>query len=272
MSFRPLVLASVLSLSLSLALAPDAAAAGETFVEPKELAVVEHAYVSPPRGKDDKENYTLQLQIWGELRNDSKQTVRTITADVTFYDAAGKLIGIDSIGTASKKDVNDPTPGDRVDAEVHFVPPGASVPFQYRRNLAAIRGVPATHKITLRKAVVVPDGPRAVLTNASESVAVTANPNLPDNPTVARRRVFSATLENQGPAACRAPRLVISFFGPDGKIKDVRTFGARPEKNWELVVPKGGSVPVKGAVLVEHANAWYEKAPVKTYADCDPFG
>jgi hypothetical protein len=265
--------ALVASMPLVLALAPSAARAlpAADTVPAGELEIVEHTVVQPDRGKDDKENYWLQLQIWGEMRNHSRRTVRGITADVTYFDAAGKPIEIQSIGTAAKKDAGDTTPGDRIDAAVHFVPPGASVPFHYTRNLAAIRGVVASHKLTLRAARAVDEAPVGVVTGLRESVAETTNPALPGSTTVARRRAFTGAIRNDGRTGCRDPKLVVAFLSPAGKLRDVRSFDAAiGGAAAKLVVAPGTSAPVSGAVTAAHDVAWRESAPVRTFVDCAP--
>src|SRR5512140_227748 len=84
-----------------------AAAAGPAssapgLVDPSELEIVEHTVSRPPRGKDADEDFWIQYQIWGEMKNRSSRAVRAIAADVTFFDAQGKSIAIDSITTAVK--------------------------------------------------------------------------------------------------------------------------------------------------------------------------
>jgi hypothetical protein len=245
-----------------------ASASAPGLVPPSELEVVEHTVVSPARGKDDKENYWLQLQIWGEMKNKSNRTVELIRADITYYDAAGKRIGIDSINTAVRKDVGDKSAGEDVSSAVHFVPPGASVPFHYTRNLAAIKGVPASHKITLRAARAVADPPVGVAVGVKESVGDMKNPAL-ENGGVHRMRAFEGTIENRGKTGCRDPKLVVAFLSPDGKIKELASFDARREENYKLVLGPGQSTPFKGAVHAGFDAAWRETAPVKSWVGCE---
>ena len=238
-------------------------------VSASELEVVEHVVSSPARGKDDKENYWIQLQIWGEMKNKSNRTVYAIKGDVTYYDAAGKLIDIDSIATETKKDYGDKIPGDPVISEVHFIPPGGSVPFHYTRNLAAIKGVAASHKITLRPAEAVPSPPVGVTVGLKESVGEMRNPALPKSTTTNRMRAFEGEIRNDGKLGCRDPKIVIALLSPDGKVKEVDAFDAKTEDNHKLVLAQGQSTHVKGAVYVTGEDAWREKAQVKTYVDCD---
>lgn len=247
----------------------DRGTARPGMVSANELEVVEHTVSVPPRGKDDKENYWLQYQIWGEMKNHSKETVRDIVADVTFYDASGRMLDIHSIGTASKQDVGDHTPGETVRSEVHDVAPGASVPFHFMRNLAAIRGVPASHKITLRPARVATHPTRGVAVGVREQVADMSNPALPQSHLVSRMRAFEGAIKNEGASGCRDPKLVVAFLSPEGKIKELHSFDARNDQNYKLVVAPGESVPFKGAVYASFDDAWRESAPVKRYVDCE---
>lgn len=238
-------------------------------VSPTELEVIEHTVSVPPRGKDDKENYWLQYQIWGEMKNRSAETLRDIVADVTLYDASGRMIDIHSIGTASKQDVGDHTPGETVRSEVHDIPPGASVPFHFMRNLAAIRGVPASHKITLRPARVSTHPTRGVAVGVREQVGEMANPALPHSHLVSRMRAFEGSIKNEGASGCRDPKVVVAFLSPDGKIKELHSIDARNDQNYKLVLAPGESVPFKGAVYASFDDAWREAAPVKSYVDCE---
>jgi hypothetical protein len=246
-----------------------AATSRSALVDPSELEIVEHTVSEPPRGKDDKENFWIQLQIWGVMKNKSNRTVRSISADITFYDAQGKLISIDSIGTAAKRDVQDSSPGETIRSEVHDIAPGASAPFHYMRNLAAIKGQAASHRLTLRPAPVASDPAVGVAVGVRESVAEMTSPALPGSTTTARRRAFEGTLRNDGKRGCRDPKLVIALLSPDGKIKETHAFDARATDNHKLTLAAGASVPFKGAVIVEGEEQWREKAAVKSYVDCE---
>lgn len=235
-------------------------------VDPSELVVVEHRVVEPARGKSDEENYWLQLQIWGEMKNASRHTVRSITADITYYDAAGKPLGLDTISSAANPGAA--TPHDRIDGAVRYVRPGESVPFHYTRNLAAIKGVAASHKLTLRPSIVVDDAPVGVAVGVSDSRGDASSPSRPDGKHAQSRRSFAGTIRNDGRSGCHDPKLVVSFLSPDGKVTEVRSFPAKKEKNHEVVVLPGASVPVEGSVVVLADAPWRASAPVRTFVDC----
>jgi hypothetical protein len=253
--------------SASKASAKSPSSAGK--VDPSELEVVEHTVSQPARAKDDKENYWIQLQIWGEMKNKSNRTVRIMSADITFYDARGVLLDLDSIGTAVKRDVHDNTPGERVYSEVHDVPPGGSAPFHYMRNLAAIKGQAASHKLTMRSALVANDPTVGVAVGVKESVAEMTNPALPDSKTTAKRRAFEGTLRNDGKGSCRDPKLVVALLSPDGKIRETHSFDALAKDNHKLTLASKASTPFKGALIVESENQWREKAAVRSWVDCE---
>ncbi|HSO31150.1 MAG TPA: hypothetical protein VLT33_01505 [Labilithrix sp.] len=238
-------------------------------VDPSELEIVEHTVSSPPRGKDAKEDYWIQFQIWGEMKNKSSHTVRILSADITFFDAQGKPVDIRSIGTAVKQDVHDSTPGETIYSETHQIPPGGSAPFHYMRNLSAIKGQAASHKLTLRPAPVVNDAAVGVALGVKESVGEMTNPALPDSKTMARRRAFEGTLRNDGKTGCRDPKLVVALLSPDGKIRETHAFDALATDNHKLTLAPNASVPFKGALIVDFDNQWREKAAVKSYVDCD---
>lgn len=235
-------------------------------VDAGELVVVEHRVVEPPRGKSDEENYWLQFQIWGEMKNASRHTVRSITADITYYDAAGTPLALDTISTAATPGAA--TPHDRIDAAVRYVRPGESVPFHYTRNLAAIKGVAASHKLTLRPSSVVDDAPVGVAVGIAEGGGDASSPSGTGGKYAPRRRSFAGTIRNDGRSGCRDPKLVVAFLSPDGKVKDVRSFTAKKAQNHELVVLPGASVPVEGSVVVQADDPWRASAPVKTFVDC----
>lgn len=244
------------------------AAKGNGSVTPSEIEIVEHTVIKPARGKDDKENYWIQFQIFGEMKNKSNRTVRIVNADVTYHDASGKMIDIDSIATAAKKDARIQTPGDPVHSAVHYVPPGGTVPFHYTRNLAAIKGDWVTHKITPRTAVGVDDAPVGVAVGVKEGVGEMTNPALPNSNVVTKRRSFEGQIKNDGAGGCRDPKLVVGFY-ENGKLKHLESIDAKVQDNHKLVLGRGQSTPFKGVVSVSYDDAWREKAPVKTWVDCE---
>jgi hypothetical protein len=237
-------------------------------VPASDLAITVHGIDSPKRGATDQENYWIQYQVWGEMKNNSNRTVESISADITFYDHNQKPIAIDSITTAVKQDLGDRTPGDRIWGAVHFIPPGGSVPFHYRRNLRAIRGVFASHKLTLRPARAAFAAPVGVASAIEEKVGEMHNPQLKNSSSAHRMRSFAASLENQGASGCRDPKLVVALL-VNGKIRELHDFDARQDGNHELVVAPGASVPVRGAVYVTFDDAWREKAAYRTWVDCE---
>jgi hypothetical protein len=249
--------------------APSNRGSRSDVVPASELEIVEHTVSLPPRGADDKEDYWIQFQIWGEMRNRSTRTVRVIAADITYHDAAGNMIPLDSIGTAVKADHGDTSPGETFYSEVHDIPPGGSAPFHYMRNLAAIRGKIASHKLALRPATAVDGATAGVLVGAKEWAGDMKNPSLPGSQAVSRMRAFEGSIRNDGKTGCKDPRLVVGLLSPAGKIVELHTFDAKPDGNLGLVVKPGASVPVKGAVHVSFDDTWREKAAAKTWIDCD---
>jgi hypothetical protein len=246
-----------------------ASASKPEVVEATELEIVEHTVVEPPRGKDDKENYWIQMQIWGEMKNKSNRTVRLMSADITFYDAQGKSLGIASIGTAMKQDLHDASPGERIYSVVHDVPPGGSAPFHYMRNYAAIKGLAASHKLTMRPALVAQSPAVGVAVGVKESVGEMTNPALPNSKTLSKRRAFEGTLRNDGKGACKNPKLVVALLSPEGKIRETHAFAARATDDKPLTLAPAASAPFKGAVLIGLTDPWQEKAAVKSYVDCE---
>lgn len=233
-----------------------------------DIEVVEHTVIKPARGKDDKENYWIQFQIFGEMKNKSSHTVRMIAADVTYYDASGKMVDIDSIATAAKKDARIHVPGDPIHAAVHYVPPGGTVPFHYTRNLAAIKGEWATYKITPRAVAGVDNAPVGVAVGVKEEVGEMTNPALPNNKVVTKRRAFEGQIKNDGAGGCRDPKLVVGFYD-SGKLRHLASIDAKVQDNHKLVLGQGQSVPFKGVVSVGYDDAWREKAQVKTWVSCE---
>lgn len=242
---------------------------GLDVVDPAELEVVEHRVVQPARSKDDRENYWRQLHVWGELRNRSSRTVSQITADVLFFDARGRLLEVESIASGVKKDLGDESPGEPVASAIHDIPPGGSAPFHFQRNLKAIRGEIASHKIVIRSARVASQPSRGVVVGAKETIAEMTNPAVRGSRQVAKRRAFEGTIRNDGPGACRAPKLVVALLAADGKIRETHVFDARPAQNRELTLAPGATTPFLAAVHVGFDDAWRETAVAKSWVDCE---
>jgi len=256
--------------TLTSAPAPEPASADSAdAVDPSQVEVVEHRVIQPPRSSDDRENRWRQLHVWGEMRNKSSRTLSRITADVLFFDARGKLLATDSIASGTKKDLGDATPGEPISSAVHDVPPGASVPFHFQRNLAAIRGEIASHKIVVRPSRVASRPSRGVVIDMKETVAEMTNPAVPGSRQTAKRRAFEGTIRNDGAGGCRAPKVVVALFAPDGKLWETHVAAVRPTKNWELTLEPGATTTFIAAVPVGFDGAWRATAPAKTWIDCE---
>ena len=103
----------------TLLLAPASAA-------PAPVKIELHTTIQPQRTGVREEDYWIQFQAYGLITNTSTETLEAATATITFHDADGDLLAVDSIGTAVKADVGDLTPGETILAEVGFVAPGQS--------------------------------------------------------------------------------------------------------------------------------------------------
>ena len=240
-----------------------------TIVGASEIEIVEHTAIQPARSGNDDEDAFRHMHVFGEMKNHSARTVRILSADVTFFDAGGKAVQVDSIGAAVKRDLHDNSPGDTVYSEVHQIPPGGTAPFHYIRNLKAIRGDAASHRLTPRPARTVADPAVGVAVGVRDTVAEMTNPALPNSTVHGRMRAFEGALRNVGKTGCRDPKYVVALLAPDGKIREVHAFDARVNDNQSLVVAPREEVRFKGAVWVEAENAWRESAGVKSWVDCD---
>lgn len=240
--------------------APDGAAPVAEGVVANGLSIVTHKVLAPKRTGDSKEDYWTQYQVWGEITNHSSEVMEAVTGTITFHDAAGAMIGIDSIGTAVKQDVGDDSPGETILGSVHFVQPGQTVPFHFMRNLDAIKGDIASHRVTPRRGTPVSGAaPKAVAVDVKERF---------EGEGFSRKRMFEATIRNDGEGGCRAPSLVVAFLDDAGKIAHVDAFDASDDL--QKVLAKGETIAVSGGVYVTGDDAWREKAAVRTFVDCQP--
>lgn len=224
------------------------------------LSIVTHTVIAPTRTGDAKEDYWTQYQVWGEITNHSSQVMESVTGNITFYDAAGAPIGIDSIGTAVKADVGDRSPGETVLAEVAYVQPGQTVPFHFMRNLAAIKGEIASHRLVPRRGTpATGPAPKVVAVDVRERVEG-------DGPS--RKRLFEGTIRNDGEGGCRSPSAVLSFHDAAGKVAHIASFDASDDL--QKVIGPGETIAFAGSVYVTGDDAWRETATIKTYASCLP--
>ncbi|MBX7084380.1 MAG: hypothetical protein K1X88_34560 [Nannocystaceae bacterium] len=233
------------------AAAPAAAPAGGP------LTVAVHSVDAPQPTGNREEDYWIQYRVWGEFTNTGTEVIEDPSARVLFYDADGKVIGIDSIATAAQADVGDHDAGENVYAEVHFVAPGERVPFFYTRNLAAIQGKVARHELVARPALVADAPPRGVVADSGERF---------EGEDFSRKRVFTATLRNDGEGPCRSPALVVGFYD-GGKLRHVERFDASDDL--QRAIARGESIAATGGVFVSGDNAWRERATVQLWADCE---
>ena len=224
------------------------------------LSVVTHKVVAPKRTGDPKEDYWTQYQVWGEITNHSSEVMESVSGTITFHDASGAMIGIDSIGTAIKQDFGDASPGETVRGEVHFVQPGQTVPFHFLRNLDAIKGDIASHRLVPRRGTPVSGpSPKGVATDVKERF---------EGEGFSRKRMFEGTIRNDGEGGCRAPAFVVAFLDDAGKVAHVDSFDASDDL--QKILARGETIAFSGGVYVTDENAWREKAAVKTFVNCQP--
>jgi hypothetical protein len=242
------------------AAAPVAAAAAEGAVVGG-LSVVTHKVIAPARTGNSKEDYWTQYEVWGEITNHSTEVMEAVSGNLTFLDASGALIGIESIGTAIKQDLGDASPGETVFGAVHFVQPGQTVPFYFLRNLAAIKGDVASHRLIPRRGTAASGPtPRGVAVDVKEGL---------DGEGFHQRRMFEGTIRNDGEGGCRAPAFVVAFLDDAGKVAHIDSFDATDDLHKTLA--KGETIAFSGGVYIKGDDmGWRETAKVKTYVDCQP--
>ncbi len=221
------------------------------------LTVTVHQVDAPQPTGNREEDYWIQYRVWGEFTNTGTEVIEDPSARVTFYDADGTLIGIDSIATAAQADAGDHDPGESVYAEVHFLAPGERAPFFYTRNLAAIQGKVARHEIAPRPVLRADTPPRGVVVDPAERF---------EGEDFSRKRVFTATLRNDGEGPCRSPALVVSLYD-GGTLRHVESFDASDDLRRTLA--RGESITATGGVFVSGENAWRERATVQLLVDCE---
>jgi hypothetical protein len=223
------------------------------------ISIVTHKTIAPKRTGDSKEDYWTQYRVWGEITNHSSEVMEMVTGTITFHDASGAMIGIDSIGTAVKEDVGDTSPGETILASVHFVEPGQTVPFDFTRNLDAIKGEIASHRLYPRSGMPATNPPKGVAVDVSESF---------EGEDFSRKRMFKGTIRNDGEGSCRAPAFVVAFLDTAGKVAHIDSFDASDDL--QKLLAKGESIAFSGGVYVTGEDAWRETARVKTFVDCQP--
>ena len=223
------------------------------------ITITAHTVIHPPRTGSEKEDYWVQYQVYGEITNDTNQTFESVSGRITFHDAKGAVIGIQSIGTAIKEDFGDESPGETIFGAVHFVAPGQSVPFHFTRNLAAIKGEIASHQLHARRGTPATNPPKGVAVDVKETF---------EGDGFARKRVFTGTIRNDGEGPCRSPAFVVAFLDDAGKIASIESWDASDDLR--KTIAQGESIAFHGGAYVTAEQAWRERAAVKSWVDCDP--
>jgi hypothetical protein len=244
---------------------PGGAKAAAGTVPASELEYTEMKVVVDQATGNAKEDNFRFFKVWGELKNKSSKWVEQIVGDIRYFDASGKELALDSIGTAVKKDVGDTSPGERIDSEVMYIAPGASVPMHHIRSLDKIGGKYGSYKISLRPARVVSRYPEGVLEGVTDQVANVVNDSLSGS-SPHEHRVISGTVRNKGTLGCRNPGVVVGYYDAAGKLTDLKDGDAKGDTS--AVLAPGATVPVKVFTLVGFDDAWKAKATIKTWVRC----
>ncbi len=225
------------------------------------VSVTVHRFVNPPRTGDSKSDYWTQFQAWGELKNESSQMFRTISARVYWFDAAGKIIDSESIASAAQQDVGDLSEGESVYGEVEYVAPGETTPFHLMRNLDAIKGQVAGFVVVPRMGTDAGDQPpRGSLASLSDAQDAGGG-----EMSVPQRRI-TGRFTNEGRGRCRDPRVVYAFLDDRGLIREIRDFSVGD--NFEFMLEPGQSHDFTGSFGFIGDTQWKAQAKLRFYASC----
>jgi hypothetical protein len=249
--------------SIVVLVATVAGAAPPTVVPVTQLRFVEtKATYDTPQG--DGQDSMRFVTIVGELKNESPYTVEAIVADIAYVDASGNVLGLDSIGTAVKRDLSDESPGERFSGEVSFVPPKGTSPVKHLRNLGAIKGKVAGYRLAFRPATVVSSAPQVVAKRTADFVKTVDNEYLPGE-SLHEQRVQSFTVTNSQAAPCVRPAVVVGFL-KDGKLLEFSSQDVMPDVMG--VLGSGATATIRHYTLVGFEHGWKKKAPTKVWVQC----
>lgn len=218
-----------------------------------------HTIIAPERTNNPSEDYWRPYEVYGLITNRSDQIYEMVSGNFTFYDASGRMLGIDSIGTAVKSDAGDTSPGESVYAEVHYIRPGQRVPFHFMRNLSAFDGAIARHVLGPHRVTPTDDPPNGLAVSVTESL---------EGDEFSRKRVFVGSIRNAGRGGCRSPAFVAAFLDDKGRIAALDSQDASDDLTFVLAA--GQSLPFWAAFSVTLDDAWQASAKVLTWVDCEP--
>ena len=182
-------------------------------------------------------NYDVDgfISISGEARNTSSGWVCSPRIDVELLDAAGKLLGVQSIFTEAKKDAG-LDGGDGTYAERVFVPPGEVAVFTYWRERSKLKGAkPASHRVKV---------------TAGECPAARTSMQVADIKAHHDADGFyrvRGVIKNVGAGACRSPRAVVGLYRADGKI--LKAHEETPDAMFQKILKPGQTVPFEYRTL-----------------------
>lgn len=223
-----------------LALAGPGALAQE--VGPSQLKIVE--------GKARFDEETGFVRIAGEIHNLSPHWILTPRIEVRLFDAAGKLINVESIMTAVAKDLGRDEAFDTAYAERNFTPPGDVAVFEYIRDARKLGGKYSSHQLTVSA--------RAVTGAPKVAIEAFSAPKAADGWYSAGGRI-----KNTGTVGCRSPKAVIGLYGSDGRLYGVAE--AEPDEYFQKDLAPGQSVAFEIKSIQNPGNAI---ATVRAWADC----
>lgn len=191
------------------------------------------------------------VKIAGEIKNDTGHTITSARVTIRLFDASGKELQSSSVATAMDEDFGR-DPHEHVYADRTFIPPGEVGVFYFLRDMKKIKGVVASHKLSVEAR----DVRGAPLVEARDVVT----PKTPDGHLSASGRI-----ENRGSVGCRTPKAIIGLYDREGKLAATTT--VEPDEMFQKVLAPGRSVAFSSPPLREDGVT---VTSLKVWADCSP--
>ncbi len=193
------------------------------------------------------------VKIAGEIKNDTGHTITSARVTIRLFDASGKELQSSSVATAMNEDFGR-DPLEHVYSDRTFIPPGEVGVFYFLRDMKKIKGVVASHKLSVEARDA--DAKDVPLVEARDVVT----PKAPDG-----RWSASGRIENRGSFGCRTPKAIIGLYNHEGKLAATTT--VEPDEMFQKVLAPGRSVAFSSPPLREDGVT---VTSLKVWADCSP--
>lgn len=258
--------AIAIALLLSAPMTARAAGPAKTGAETKPEKAAKAAGVNVTVSQAGLDGDTNFIKIVGEIRNDTPDTIHSVRFGVTLLDAKGGRLKVNSILTATAKDLGDSDSDDWIRATRNYIPPGEIAVFHYLRDAKKVGGAYGSYKL---------GKPTFKVSSAAKAPKVVVEGFASPKDADGMGFDLTGTIKNAGKTVCREPEVKLGLYDASGRLLGAtEVLLVEPDETYLKELAPGKSFAFRRH-LVDEARVLEkpvenEIGSIKAWGDCWP--